>query len=50
MVPNALRAFPRRASLLGARVAEWQTRWIQNPVSARACGFDSHLWYLAFFV
>ena len=28
-----------------ARVAEWQTRWIQNPVSVRTCGFDSHLWY-----
>ncbi len=24
----------------------WQTRWIQNPVPARACGFESHLWYL----
>ena len=23
----------------------WQTRGIQNPVPARACGFDSHLWY-----
>jgi hypothetical protein len=22
-------------------VAEWQTRWIQNPLSARACGFKS---------
>ena len=20
----------------------WQTRWIQNPVIARSCGFDSH--------
>ena len=28
-----------------AKVAEWQTRWTQNPVSARTCGFDSHLWY-----
>ena len=45
MVRNALRAPARRASPLGARVAEWQTRWIQNPVSERACGFDSHLWY-----
>ena len=29
---------------------EWrnrQTRWIQNPVAARSCGFDSHLWYSA---
>ena len=26
-----------------ARVAEWQTRRTQNPLSARACGFDSHL-------
>ena len=24
----------------------WQTRWIQNPVPARACGFESHLRYL----
>ncbi len=24
-----------------ARVAEWQTRWTQNPLSERACGFDS---------
>ena len=23
----------------------WQTRWIQNPVSIRTCGFESHLWY-----
>jgi hypothetical protein len=28
-----------------ARVAEWQTRWIQNPLSERACGFKSHLGY-----
>jgi hypothetical protein len=28
-----------------ARVAEWQTRWIQNPVPARACRFKSGLWY-----
>jgi hypothetical protein len=27
----------------GAGVAEWQTRGTQNPVSARVCGFDSHL-------
>ena len=20
----------------------WQTRWIQNPVSAMTCGFESH--------
>ena len=26
-----------------AGVAEWQTRGTQNPVSARVCGFDSHL-------
>ena len=24
-----------------ARVAEWQTRWTQNPLSARTCGFKS---------
>src|SRR5271154_6672231 len=24
-----------------ARVAEWQTRWTQNPLSERACGFES---------
>ena len=29
-----------------AGVAEWQTRWIQNPVRATSCGFDSHLRYL----
>jgi hypothetical protein len=23
-------------------VAEWQTRWTQNPVSSRTCGFKSH--------
>jgi hypothetical protein len=28
-----------------AEVAEWQTRWTQNPVPARACGFKSHLRY-----
>ncbi len=32
-----------------ARVAEWQTRWIQNPVPARVCGFDPHLWYLVLY-
>lgn len=26
-------------------MAEWQTRRIQNPLSARACGFESHLRY-----
>lgn len=26
-----------------AEVAEWQTRWTQNPVSSQACGFESHL-------
>ena len=30
---------------IDAKVAEWQTRWTQNPVSERTCGFDSHLWY-----
>jgi hypothetical protein len=30
-----------------AEVAEWQTRWIQNPLSERACGFESHLRYQA---
>ena len=29
-----------------AGVAEWQTRWTQNPVAARQCGFKSHLRYL----
>lgn len=29
-------------------MAEWQTRRIQNPLSERGCGFDSHLrYYLA---
>ena len=28
-----------------AGVAEWQTRWIQNPVSFGTCGFKSHLRY-----
>ncbi len=28
-----------------AGVAEWQTRWTQNPVAARLCGFKSHLRY-----
>jgi hypothetical protein len=27
------------------RVAEWQTRRIQNPLSARACRFESGLGY-----
>ncbi len=26
-----------------ARVAKWQTRWLQVPVSARTCGFKSRL-------
>ena len=30
---------------LQAGVAEWQTRWIQNPVSFGTCGFDPHLRY-----
>lgn len=30
---------------LRAGVAEWQTRWIQNPVWATMCGFKSHLRY-----
>src|SRR5271166_5606188 len=30
---------------LPAGVAEWQTRWTQNPVSARTCGFKSRLRY-----
>ncbi len=29
------------AHLPPARVAEWQTRWTQNPLSERVCGFDS---------
>ncbi len=28
-----------------AGVAEWQTRWTQNPVFSRMCGFKSHLRY-----
>ena len=24
-------------------MAEWQTRWLEGPVPARACGFNSHL-------
>ena len=24
----------------------WLTRYVQNPVPARACGFESHLRYL----
>ena len=31
------------ASTLVARVAKWQTRWLQVPVPARACGFKSRL-------
>ncbi len=30
-----------------ARVAEWQTRRTQNPLSERVCGFDSHLGHFA---
>ena len=26
-----------------AEVAEWQTRYVQGVVSARTCGFKSHL-------
>ena len=26
-----------------ARVVKWQTRWLQVPVLARACGFKSRL-------
>ena len=29
-----------------AGVAEWQTRWTQNPVAFGLCGFKSHLRYL----
>ena len=29
-----------------ARVVEWQTRRTQNPLLARACGFESHLGHL----
>ncbi len=32
-----------------AGVAEWQTRWTQNPVAARPCGFNSHLRYFSSF-
>ena len=36
----------REARILSLRfqhagVAEWQTRWTQNPVIARSCGFKS---------
>ena len=31
---------------ISAGVAEWQTRRIQNPLPARACGFKSHLRHL----
>lgn len=34
---------PKMSPLHRAEVAEWQTRGIQNPVSSRVCGFDSHL-------
>ena len=37
--------FIETARAIAAGVAEWQTRWIQNPVSARTCGFESHLRY-----
>ena len=30
-----------------ARVAEWQTRRTQNPLSERVCGFDSRLGHFA---
>ena len=36
----------RRSSRAG--VAEWQTRWTQNPLPARACGFKSHLRHSSF--
>ena len=34
---------PVIASTLVARVAKWQTRWLQVPVPSRACGFKSRL-------
>lgn len=34
---------PRASVLRRARVAERQTRWLQVPVPARACGFKSRL-------
>src|SRR5438045_8385445 len=30
-----------RSAFQDAGVAEWQTRWTQNPVIARSCGFKS---------
>jgi hypothetical protein len=36
-----------------ARVAEWQTRWTQNPVLATVCGFKSllgHSFHLGFWI
>ena len=44
---RALTSVPRAPKLmcfaLTAGVAEWQTRWTQNPVWATKCGFKSHL-------
>ena len=36
-------AQPLRMSRTSPEWRNWQTRWIQNPVPARACGFESHL-------
>jgi hypothetical protein len=33
-----------------ARVVKWQTRWLQVPVLARACGFKSRLAHTEDFV
>src|SRR5437588_224227 len=32
---------PEVTLVVPARVVEWQTRWTQNPLLARACGFKS---------
>ena len=47
--PSRDRYFSANLNALGqliaglARVAKWQTRWLQVPVSARTCGFKSRL-------
>ena len=45
-LPSTVLAFPGGCPSDGvadARVAEWQTRWLQVPVSARTWGFKSPL-------
>jgi hypothetical protein len=43
VIGASLRGNPTGSLLRGARVVEWQTRRTQNPLPARACGFESHL-------